>query len=65
MRTRHSGCPRGVYVFQDYWKIRDGQRQPGIGLTETDIWDFSLFSLGAKFLSKNDRCKAVLPGRRF
>lgn len=32
-------------------------------------WDrhlgFSLFSLGAKFLSKNDRCKAVLPGRWF
>lgn len=28
------GFPHGAYIFQDYWEIRIGHRQPGIALTE-------------------------------
>lgn len=34
VRTRHSDCPHGAYIFQDYWEKRIGHRQPGIALTE-------------------------------
>lgn len=34
VRTRHSDCPHGVYIFQDYWEIRIEHKQPGIALAE-------------------------------
>lgn len=64
-RDKAFRLPHGVYIFQkDYWKIFQGQ--PGIDLRRIHILAFSLFSVRAEsFLSKSDRCKAVLPGKWF